>query len=315
MSESEPIPVSGGLPGIPPIALLRAFHALVHTGGVRKAARLLNVHHSVISRHVAQLEAQLGISLGERRDGQFGVSSDGARFHKRVSAAIAEIALATSEAMGKDAARPLRIWCSPGLSIQWLAGQVSEFEQLNPQFKIALKPSETPANLHAHEADANIYFHLDGEITSRVEPGLKVHELARPCGTIAASPHLLGQLPSAKSAADLLRFPLLHGNHKDDWRLWFELNGVTVTGDLPGELCWHPNMALEAARLGRGILLANRFFFDRDFARGDLKELILPGIVQPSFGSYQFIARENAWSTPALATARKFLSERMKGLE
>lgn len=298
---------------LPPFAALRAFEALVSAGAVRKAAQTLGLHHSVVSRHLTQLEAWLGTPLVKWSGKQFSLTESGEVYYERISSAIAEIALATRDVMGAEAGRPLRIWCSPGLSIQWLASQIAEFEAQHVGIRVELKPSENPADLLKYEADANIYFHLDGNPDDQPGRGLKAHQLARPNGMVAASPELARRIPEVRSAADLLELPLLHGNQKDDWRLWFLLNGVAVTGELPGEMCWHPNMALEAARLGRGILLANRFFLDRDLARGDLVEIVVPD-ASKSFGVYLFTAREDRWTTPALAALRRFLNERMQNL-
>ena len=157
--------------------------------------------------------------------------------------------------------------------------------------------------------------HLDPDIEAGVGHGLKAQVLARPLSMIAASPTLARQLSSITSASDLLHAPLLHGKHTEDWSWWFRSHGVEVPAQLPGELCWHSHMALEAARLGRGILLANRYFFERDLARGDLVELKVPGTDNRPFGGYLFIAREDRWSTHGLMALRNFLGQRMKAME
>jgi LysR family transcriptional regulator, glycine cleavage system transcriptional activator len=300
---------------LPPFATLRAFEALVRAGGVRKAAQHLGVHHSVVSRHVTHLEAWLGVPLLHWSRNQFTLTEEGERYHARISAAISEIAQATSEVAGREAGRPLRIWCSPGLSIQWLAGEIAEFEKLPPHYRVELKPSDTPANLQAHEADVNIYFHLDDTFVDPARRGLRAHLLTRPQAILAASPDLARRLSGISSPADLLNAPLLHGSQKDEWRAWLTYQGVEAPADLAGELCWNPHMALEAARLGRGVLLANRFFFERDLARGDLVEVEAPGAAAGAIGRYLFVAREDRWTTPAMVALRTFITERMRSME
>ena len=300
---------------LPPFAALRAFDALIREGGVRKAARSLELHHSVISRHLTCLESWLGIALLQWSGKSFTLTQEGERFYSRVSSAIAEIVLATDEALGMAASRPLKVWCSHGLSIQWLASQIAKFERQHPQMRIELRPSDVPANLHVHEADVNIFMHLENEMVVGPAGGLKSHVLARPRSMIAASPTLVAELSWIKSAADLLNVPMLHGGHTRDWRWWLKSHGVDTPDELPGELCWHPHMALEACRLGRGILLANRFFFERDLDRGDLVELLVPGTTSRPFGGYLFVCREDRWSSSALSTFRQFLARQMKTLE
>ena len=96
----------------------------------------------------------------------------------------------TSEVLKTEAGKPLRVWCSHGLSIQWLASQIIDFEKLNPAVRVDLRPSDVPANLAMHEADVNIFMHLDEGLVDGVGAGLKAHMLARPLAMIAASPDL-----------------------------------------------------------------------------------------------------------------------------
>jgi LysR family transcriptional regulator, glycine cleavage system transcriptional activator len=300
---------------MPPFAALRAFEALVRLGGVRKAAHDLGLHHSVVSRHLTLLESWLGVPLLSWTGKRFEMTAEGELFYGRISVAIAEITLATSELLEGEARRHLNVWCSQGLSIQWLVGQVTEFERQHSPIKVDLKPSDTPANLAVHEADVNIFMHLESEIVSDPGPGLKASVLARPQSMIAASPGLARKLGWIMGPADLLNVPLLHGRHTDDWRWWLQTNGVDVPAKLPGELCWHPYMALEATKLGRGVLLANRFFFENDLINGDLVELKVPGISNAPFGAYIFVAREDRWSSPGVSALRRFLIQRMKVME
>lgn len=300
---------------LPPFAALRAFEALVRLGGIRKAARHLGVHYSVVSRHVASLNALLGVPLLTWSQNQFSLTPEGERYYAHIAAAISEIATATRDIAEPENGRPLRIWCSPGLSTQWLAGQITAFEGMHPHIRVEIKPSDMPANLHAHEAEANIYLHLDDDIDDIAGPGLKAQMLVRPEAMLAVSPALASQLPAISSPHELVHLPLLHGSRKDEWRSWLSLQGVDLSGDPPGELCWNHHMALEAARLGRGILLANRIFFERDLMRGDLVELHIPGTTRTSIGSYVFVMREDRWTMPALATLRGFITERLRSVE
>lgn len=299
---------------LPSFAALRAFEALVRLGGVRKAAQALGLHHSVVSRQVAQLEAWLGMPLMIRSAKSLALTEEGSRFHARISAAIGEIAQATQDLLDGEAQRPLRLWCSPSLSIEWLAKQILEFERQRPDIPIELHPSEVPANLHHHEADANIFQHI-GDDLHQTEPGLKSLVLARPAFIITASPELAASLSWVRSVADLLKAPLLHGANTDHWRWWLIANGVDPPASLAGELCWHPHMALEAARLGRGLALGSLFFFQRDLERGTLVELPVEGVTHRAIGGYTFVTRDDRWSTPRLVALRQFLGERMKAME
>ena len=51
------------LPALPPLHLVRALHAVGHTGSIRKGATELGVSHTVVSRHLRALEAWAGAKL------------------------------------------------------------------------------------------------------------------------------------------------------------------------------------------------------------------------------------------------------------
>lgn len=47
----------------PPLSALRAFESAARLGGIRKASRELMIDHAVVSRHVRDLQAELGVEL------------------------------------------------------------------------------------------------------------------------------------------------------------------------------------------------------------------------------------------------------------
>jgi DNA-binding transcriptional LysR family regulator len=305
---AKPVRPRGGLP---PIAALRAFDATFRMGGVRKAAESLGVHHAVVSRQLRHLEAWLGVALVKRTNNQVSLTKAAEPYHRRISQAFLEIDLATRDLTGADQERPLRVSCLTALAIQWLTAEIADFEAQHPEFAIQIKPSDQPANLLAHEADVNIEFFPDGD-PERVAPrGLMSCELVRPRVYVYASPELARRLPPIREPSDLVDMVLLHGPGENRWRAWLALHGVDAPDELPGILCWHAHMAIAAAKLGRGVLLASRFLVSQDIERGDLIEIEAPGAIHAPYGSYFFLAREDRWSTPTVRAFRQFVAERM----
>ena len=298
--------------GIPPFAALKAFEATFRLGGVRRAAESLGVSHAIVSRHIASLEDWLGLSLVSRLGNRLELNEQGRRYHAKVAAAFAELAFATRELRQDDGSPSLRLYCIPGLSIQWLSRQLIDFERSHPDFVVDLKPTDTPADLHAHEADANIVFHRDSEGQFVADRWIKVQEMIRPEQIVVTSPDLAAQLGPLSSATELLDLPLLHGGHQGDWRAWLAFNGVRMPNQLPGTLCWHVHMAIEAAKMGRGVLLTNRYLVQQELAKGELTELPIQGTAAVAIGTYMFIAREDRWNAPPIAALRRFLFDRMR---
>lgn len=295
---------------LPPFASLRAFEAVFRTGGIRRAAAFLDLNHAVVSRHIRQLEAWLGGPLLNRSGNRLMLTEQGQRFHDRISAALLEIAFATAEFRGEAERGPVRLWCVPGLSIQWLSGQLAEFERLHPQMRVELKPSDSAPNLLTHEADADIRY-VRGDALPELPRPLHAFELARPEIMPVTSPALAGTL-QLTSPQSLVGAPLLHEDDQAEWRAWLTLNGASVPQNLPGPLCWHAHLAIASARLGRGIALASRFLIQKDLERGELVEVEVPGARRVALGSYVLVAREDRWSSSGLAELRRFLRERAR---
>lgn len=294
---------------LPPFAALRAFEAVFRTGGIRRASAHLGISHAVISRHLKQLEDWLGEPLVTKAGNRLALTEDGAAFHARVSYALGEIALATREFQGHHDHGLLKVWCVPGLAIQWLAGQLAEFERRHPEFSVELKPSDVPANLLAHEAHGDIRFFRLGDPAPPAPKGIRSFELSRPPILAVASPDVAHRLNRATILSALLSETLLHEENDWEWRAWLASNGIEVPGKLPGQLCWHAHLAIAAARLGRGVALASHHLVASDLDRGDLVEVAFAGSHRVVLGSYILLAREDRWSHPSLYALRGFLRE------
>ena len=295
---------------IPPFAALRAFVAVGREGGIRKAAHALGLDHAVVSRHVRALEDWLGTPLFRRSGNQLLFTEVGAAYHARIFGAFQELASATVEVMEHEEQRNLQLWCVPGFATQWLAGQLAEFERLYPKYQIELRPTDSRADLAAREAEIDIRFYGDNWLPSPGGPGLEFVELARPDLMAVASPEMACRLSGTGSVANILDAVLLHEEHDEQWREWLQRNGLKVGAPLPGPRLWHAHLAIAAARLGRGVALANRFLVSNDLARGELVEVNFPDAHRVVMGAYAFVARKDRWSTPAIADLRCFLQEK-----
>jgi DNA-binding transcriptional LysR family regulator len=67
---------------------------------------------------------------------------------------------------------------------------------------------------------------------------------------------------------------------------------------------WHAHLAIEAARLGQGVALANTLLVGEDLAAGRLVQL---GASDVRLGGYYFIATARRWDDPPLIFLRQWL--------
>lgn len=298
---------------IPPFAALRAFEVVGRVGGVRRAAALLRLDHTVVSRHLKALEEWLGVMLVDRQGGRVTLTEAGRAYHARVSAAMLDVVSATREIMAQGQIHDLRLWCVPGFATQWLSAQIAAFEQTGPGFQVELRPTDRPANLIQFEADVDIRYYGDGWLPQPGGPGLHTLVLARPPLLVVASPAVAQGLAGIGGVDDLLAAPLLHEEHHEQWRFWLRGNGLDLGRQpLPGALLWHAHLALAAARAGRGLALANRYLVADDLASGALVELAVPGARAVAIGSYCMVTRADRANNPAIAQLRRFLRQQVE---
>jgi DNA-binding transcriptional LysR family regulator len=290
---------------VPPFAALRAFEAVGRLGGVRRAAAALGLDHAVVSRHLRGLEEWSGVQLIDRQSGSGRLTAEGAVYHARIAAALADIASATADLTRTRNQDRLNIWCVPGLASQWLMGRLGSFRSSNPDFDIEFHPTDIAPDFARHEADADLRYLVTSR-NSQLAPGVRAVEIARPLVFPVASPLLLNKLKgSISKPEDLLHAPLLHEDRDDEWRDWFTANNVDPGPRILGPRLWHAHLTLDAARRGEGIALANSFLLGDDIEAGRLTPLDVGAPV--ALGSYMFFARKDRWDSRAVVRFRRWL--------
>ena len=298
------------LPQVPSLAMLRAFDAFGRSGGIRKAAKLLEVDHAVVSRHLAALEAHVGTALIERGHGAGHLTPDGAEYHRSIASAFQDIASATQR-LRKRHDRHLLIWCSPGLAFHWLSQRLPEFEALVPEVALELRPMDYGPDFAITEADADIRYVRHGLPIPHPPAHCRWLELASPPVYPVASPAFATSIAQHLAGPqDMLPLRLLHEENDNEWRLWFAEQGLTIDpAPLAGPRLWHAHMMIEAARGGQGVALVNDFLARGDIAEGRLVRLegYAKRFAPVRLGGYHFTARMDRWHDDRLARFRNWL--------
>ena len=294
---------------LPPVALLRAFEAVGRSSGIRSAARELDLDHTVVSRHIRALEAWAGVPLLTRTTGAgILLTPEGARYHQRISAALAEMTDAGIELRSRSKARPLVVWCVPGLAVQWLISRLAHYPGRN---SVELHPTDRSPDFGRFEADADIryVFASSAHRGAVATTGVRWVEIARPAVVPIASAAFAARMRNTRTPADLLSAPLLHEESDAQWRAWLTAHDVALpTGALPGPRLWHAHLALEAARCDQGVALANPYLIQNDLASGRLLQVsVAAGQKRVALGSYVFAARADRWQSAAIVQFRRWL--------
>lgn len=286
---------------IPPLIALRAFDALGRTGSVRAAGEELGVSHTVVSRHIRNLEERLQVRLIAPLGRGVALTPEGARFHAEIAKAFEAIAQATID-LDQGKRKSLEIWCVPGLANRRLLPQMASLGRQLPDFEIVLRPTLSRPNLERGEADAEIIYLTEPE--SR--PGRRAHLLAHPKVFPVASPAFCARYGPVRGVEDLVRLPLLHEQSTEQWREWLTAAGHAPAGGLNGTRLWHAHLAIEAARLGQGVALTNEILAGDELRSAELLEVTQNKV---ALGSYYLVSLAAREKERALRALTRWLAE------
>jgi DNA-binding transcriptional LysR family regulator len=286
---------------LPSLIAMRAFEAVGRTRSVRVAGEELSVSPTVVSRHLQNLQSDLGVDLVEPRGRGLSLTKAGEAFHVQVTQAfdLLRHAVRDTRPVQRDT---LHIWCIPGIANRCLLPRLPELQGQLKSLEIILQPTLSRPDFTSAEADAEIVY-LD---ELREGPNLRGEALAEPPVLAVASPSFQARYPNVTCPSDLFGLPLLHEESTEQWERWFNRMDVSAPSALRGARLWHAHLAIEAARLGQGIALANRLLVEEDLMAGRLIEIV-PSEVR--LGGYYLIAPQGRWRDPAIKALRTWLKD------
>ncbi|TRX76537.1 LysR substrate-binding domain-containing protein [Pseudomonas mangiferae] len=283
---------------LPPLVAIRAFEAFSRFGSVRKCAEELAVSHTVISRHIQNLETAVGAKLVRKSGRGLELTREGQRYATQLRRAFDIIADASGDLkQGEDA---LHVCCMAGLASRRLLARLSELEEALAGRELTLEPTSTRPDFNRNEADAEIVYLEELNLGDELCAELFVRPLIR----AVASPAFCNRYDDIQSADDLVHLPLIHERNTQRWSQWLSMAGVTDVPRLRGPRLWHGHLTLEAACMGQGVALVSELLADEKIASGDLVD-VLP--VPIRLGGYYFIAPTRKWNDQAIVRLRQWL--------
>ncbi|MBZ9992854.1 LysR family transcriptional regulator [Mesorhizobium sp. BH1-1-4] len=119
------------------------FGAVMEAGNFVRAADILGLTPSAVSRAVARLEQRVGVRLFDRNPREVTLTEEGARFHARIMPLLAGLEEAASEAAGSAAfvGGRLRVSIDPWFARMVLAPRIGEFLARYPALSLDLTTS------------------------------------------------------------------------------------------------------------------------------------------------------------------------------
>jgi len=251
---------------------LTSFLAVANAGSFVGAADALGLSKAAVSRHVADLEAQLGVRLLHRTTRRLSLTEDGQRLHARATELLASAGELEAE-MGSssiEATGLLRINAPTTFGNLHLAPLWSRFIAQNPGVSLDVTLSDRIVDLVDEGYDLAV------RISTLASSQLVSRRLATTRVVLCASPGYLAAHGTPRHPRELAQHQVLsyaYWTGGDDWRFSGPEGEVQVRVQPrihtnSGDTC------RIAALHDQGVVLQPDFLVGEDLRRGELVELM-----------------------------------------
>ena len=138
---------------------LKIFHAVTQAGSFTKAADILNLSQSAISRQIQSLEHELKTTLFERHARGLSLTDNGETLFKTANEVISKIKDVESNLIDKKDKPSGKIVVTTvvGFGGIWLTPRIQEFMEKNPDIEVELIVTDQELDLSTREADVAIW--------------------------------------------------------------------------------------------------------------------------------------------------------------
>lgn len=253
---------------LPSTSRLVAFAAVAETGSITAAAEALNLTQAAISRQLRELEDFIGQPLATRTPKGVVLTRAGQRLIADLPAALDQICDAVSDTMEIGKAPNVTVFCDHSLTPSWLNRKVLEFEREHPDINIQILSSNRSPETFIGQFDIAVLY-------GRPEGTTFDSKLIAPDRVFpVAAPSVIAQLPETPSLQSLLDFPLIDfAQKRRDWLHWLDFlkAHALATPQAPKLTFDSYAIAIEAARLGQGILLGWELVLGQHLKDGTLQ--------------------------------------------
>lgn len=246
-----------------------ALERVARLGNVTRAAEELNTSQSAISRHLRQLEADLGVAIVARNGRGIVLTAAGQAYAREVAEALAKLREAGARARADTF--ELTIACTHEVSHLILMPRYADLKKaLGRAAHIRISTCEYQAIPAMIDAGADIVFEY-----RPVRPRQLATAIAAEAIVPVAAPEFLERHRARLEATPdawqgIARLALTKANSGwATWEDWFQAQGVDAPR-APHHMFDNYVYALEAATRGDGLVLAWRGFADRYLQSGQL---------------------------------------------
>jgi LysR family glycine cleavage system transcriptional activator len=284
---------------VPPLNPLHVFEVAARVGSFTRAADILTVSPSAVSRQIAALETFLDVRLFHRaREGNL-LTDVGQEYYRAVAPAFEIITTATDRVARAQDSAPLNVRVPATFAVHFLIPRLSKFKEEHPGTSVRIITGFGSVDFVREDVDISI------QVGSGDWPATESEMLFANWVQPMCNPRLFKHGKPIKSIDGLRGYRLLISNNKrNDWRDWLKIMGRSDFPLKEMEVVEFPNsmLAYQAAADGLGIVIGQIPLLMPEFSGQTLVRLFENPIRQ---GSYYAVWR--AETGPSRKT-RQFLS-------
>lgn len=246
--------------------------ATVREGSFSAAGRRVGLSPASVSRHIGELEDQLGVQLLNRTTRYLALTEAGKIYAQRVQQVLQSIedAEATARALHSAPRGTLRIHSRTMFGTTVLTPLMPKFQKQYPELKVELRLSERRIQLREEEFD------IDLQIAAPHDPSLMQRRLFASERILVASPEYVERMPALREPEDLAGHQCLTywlGTEDFVWK--FMRKGKLQELHVPSPFTSNNGHVLkQLASMGHGIALLDDYTVAREIANGELVRLL-----------------------------------------
>ena len=253
---------------------METFVRVVREGSFAAASDQLGLSRAIVTKHVMQLEKQLGARLINRTTRRFSVTEIGRTYFDFCIRVLEEMAAqdALVTRLQEEPRGAIKVLAPKSFGSLYLGNIVSEFMERYPEIRVTLMLSDV--SMHALDLVEHGF-----DLAIRVQAPHDSSLVARRIGSLqwvlCASPAYLAAHGEPERLEDLARHKcLLHSKHGDG--VWpFQAAQGEASVKVAGAMVTNSVMVLhQVARNDMGIALLPTYCVGPDLARGTLKQIL-----------------------------------------